>query len=37
MFIIIKDKKIFDYTMKEENSFDIGNIEKLLDEYEVGI
>ena len=36
-FIIIRDKKIVNYTMKEENNFNIGNIEKLLDEYEVGI
>ena len=37
VFIIIRDKKIVNYTMKEENNFNIGNIEKLLDEYEVGI
>lgn len=36
IFMIIKDKKILDYTMKRDNNFNIGDIEKLLDEYEVG-
>ena len=36
IFMIIKNKKILDYTMKKDNNFSIGDIEKLLDEYEVG-
>lgn len=37
LFIIFKDGKIFGKLDKVSNKIDIGDIEKLLDEYEVGI